>query len=199
MPLSLSLYLCICLPHPCQPLTVPRFSPVSGPRPTGVTGHADCLHDIGLHAHPVEDGYQGAESAPEPGGVRRDDHIVVGIKNRRLMSSLPSSFSLFFSLVDYHVYPVSEDPVHHHIENGGGQRVSLRDSPRSLERFAVVSARPVSHGEAVTVGCQQPPGTGADAVALQDLQAPGPVQSVVRFVRSRKITYSTSSLMAASC
>ena len=71
---SLSLPLCIRLPHPRQPPTVPRFGPVSGPRPTGVTGHADCLTDIGPQAYPVEDGYKGTESALEPGGVRRDDH-----------------------------------------------------------------------------------------------------------------------------
>ena len=32
-------------------------------------GHADCLTDISPQAYPVEDGYQGAESALEPGGV----------------------------------------------------------------------------------------------------------------------------------
>ena len=54
-------------------------------------------------------------------------------------------------------------------------------SPRPLERLAIVSARPGYHGEAAPVGCQQPPGAGADAVALQDIQAPGPFQSIVRF------------------
>ena len=33
--------------------------------------------------------------------------------------------------------------------------------------------------KAAPVGLQQPPGAGADVVALQDLQAHGPVQSVV--------------------
>ena len=58
---SLSLPFYICFPHPRQPPTVAPLSPVSGPRPTGVTGHADCLPDISPHAYPVEDGYQGAE------------------------------------------------------------------------------------------------------------------------------------------
>ena len=31
-----------------------------------MTGHDDCLIDICLQAYPVEDGYQGAESALEP-------------------------------------------------------------------------------------------------------------------------------------
>ena len=126
-----------------------------------MTGRADCLPNIGPQDHPVEDGYQGAKSALEPGGVRRDDHTVVGIKNRQLVSSLPSRFSLFFSLVDYPVYPVSDDRVHHHIENGGGQWVALRDPPLPLGRFAVVSARLSYHGEAAPVGCQQPPRAGA--------------------------------------
>ena len=76
---SLSLPFCVCLPYPRQPPTVARLSPVSGPCPTGVTGDADCLPDISLQAYPVEDGYQGAESALEPGGVRRGDHTVVGV------------------------------------------------------------------------------------------------------------------------
>ena len=36
-----------------------------------LVGHADCLVDISLQAYPVEDGYQGAESALEPFGVRQ--------------------------------------------------------------------------------------------------------------------------------
>ena len=100
----------------------------------------------------------------------------------RLVLSLPSCFSLFLSLVDYPVYPVSDDRVHHHIEDGGGKRVALSDSPRPLERFSVVSSRPCYHGEATPVVCQQPPGAVAAAVAFQDLQAPGPVQSVVQVI-----------------
>ena len=103
---SLSLSLCIHLPQPRQPPTVARFGPVSGPRPTGVIDHADFLPNIGPQAYPVEDGYQGAESALEPGGVRRDDHTVVGVEHRRLVSSLPSRLSLFRSLVDYPIYSV---------------------------------------------------------------------------------------------
>ena len=82
-----------------------------------MTGHADCLIDVCPQAYPVEDGYQGAEITLEPGRVRQDDHTVVGVKNRQLVSSLPSRFSLFFSLVDYPVYPVSDDRVHQHVEN----------------------------------------------------------------------------------
>ena len=151
---SLSLPFCICLPHPRQPPTVARFGPVSSPRPTGVTGHADCLPDISPQAYPVGDGYQGAESALEPGGVRRDDHIVFGVENRRLVSSLPSRLSFLLSLFDYPIYPVPDDRVHHHIEDCGGQRVALCNSPRPLKRFSVVSACPRHHGEAAPIGCQ---------------------------------------------
>ena len=98
---SLSLSLCISFPQPRQPRTVHRFGPVSGPRPTGVTGHANCLPDISPQAHPVEDGYQVAESTLDPGGVRRDDHTVVCVKNRQLVSSLPflSPFSSALSTI----------------------------------------------------------------------------------------------------
>ena len=51
---SLSLPFCIRRPRPRQPPTVARFGPVSGPRPTGVTGHDDCLPDSSLQAYPVE-------------------------------------------------------------------------------------------------------------------------------------------------
>ena len=77
---SLSLSLCISFPQPRQPPTVRRFGPVSGPLPTGVAGHTDFLPDVGQQAHPVEDGYQGAESTLEPGGVQRDKHTVVSVK-----------------------------------------------------------------------------------------------------------------------
>ena len=90
-------------------------SQVAGPRPTGVTSHAECLIDLSPQAYPVEDGYQGAESALEPGGVRRDDHPVVGVKHRRLVSSLPSRISLLRSLCHQPLYPVPEDRVHYHI------------------------------------------------------------------------------------
>ena len=77
---SLSLQFSICFPYPRQAPTVACLSPVAGPRPTGVTGHADCLPDISPQAYPVEDGYRGSESALEPGGVRRDDYPVVGVE-----------------------------------------------------------------------------------------------------------------------
>ena len=93
---SLSLSICISFPQPRQPPTVRRFGPVSGPLPTGVAGHTDFLPDVGQQAHPVEDGYQGAEITLEPGGVRQDDHTVVCVKNRQLVSSLPSRFSLSY-------------------------------------------------------------------------------------------------------
>ena len=38
------------------------------------------------------------------------------------------------------------------------------------------------HGQAAPVGLHQPPGVRADTVALQYLQAPGPVQSVDEYV-----------------
>ena len=107
---SLSLPFCIRLPHPRQPPTVACMGPVSGPRPTGVTGHADCLPEISPQAYPVEDGYQVTESALEPGGVQRDDYTVVGVENRRLVSSLPSRFSLFHSLIDYPFYLIRSPP-----------------------------------------------------------------------------------------
>ena len=119
---SLSLSLYISFPQPSQPPTVRRFGPVSGSCLTGVADHADCIPDVGQQAHPVEDGYQGAESTLERGRVRRDDHAVVYVKDRRLVSSLPSRLSLFLSLVYYPVYPVSDDHIHHHIKDGGGQR-----------------------------------------------------------------------------
>ena len=79
---SLSLSFLKCTPNPRQSPPVPLRGPVAGPRPTGVTGHADSLIDVCPQAYPVEDGYQGAESALEPGGVRHADHPVVGVKHR---------------------------------------------------------------------------------------------------------------------
>ena len=113
---TLSLPLLKCFPDPRQPLTVACRSPVAGPRPTGVTGHADCLVDVSPQAYPVKDGYQGAESALEPSGFLRDNHPVVGVKHRRLMSSLPSCLSLIRSLCHQPLYPVPDDRVHCHIE-----------------------------------------------------------------------------------
>ena len=130
---SLSLPLLKCFSDPCQPPTVTCRSLVAGPRPTGVTGHADCLVDFSPQAYPVEDGYQGAESALEPGGVRPDDHPVVGVKHCRLVSSLPSRLSLLRSLCHQPLYPVPEYSVHYHIENCGGQRVALRNPPSPLK------------------------------------------------------------------
>ena len=43
---------------------------------------------------------QGEFNALVPGGVRRDDHAVVCIENRRLVTSLPPRFPFFLSLVN---------------------------------------------------------------------------------------------------
>ena len=72
-----------------------------------------------------------------------------------------------------------DDRVHHHIKYGGGQRVALRHTSLPFERHAVIPPRSGQHGQVAPVGPQHPPGVRADNVALQDLQAPGPVQSVI--------------------
>ena len=116
-----------------------------------MTGHADCLVDVSPQAYPVKDGYQGAERALEPGGVRRDNHPVVGVKHRQLVSSLPSRLSLLLSLCHQPLYPVPDDRVHYQIENCGGQRVALRNPPIPLKGLPVVAACPRHHGEAEPV------------------------------------------------
>ena len=114
LPARHSIYLsfCIRLPQPCQPPTVSCFGPVSSPCPTGVTGHANCLPEIGTQSHPVEDGYQGAESALEPGGVQRDNHTAVSVKtanwcrpSRPVSPSTPVYIKCITILVIYYQTP----------------------------------------------------------------------------------------------
>ena len=142
LPARHSLYLTLleCFTDPRQPLTVTCRSPVDEPRPIGVTCHADCLVDVSPQAYPVEDGYQGAESALDPGRVQRDEHPVVCIKHRQLVSSLPSCLSLLHNLCHQPLYPVPDDRVHYHIENCGGQRVALRNPPSPLKGLPIVAA-----------------------------------------------------------
>ena len=102
---SLSLSFPELTPDPRHSPPVSLRCPVAGPRPTGVTGHADSLIDVCPQAYSVKDEYQGAESALEPGGVRRGDHPVVGVEHRQLVSSLSSRLSLLFSLCHQPLYP----------------------------------------------------------------------------------------------
>ena len=86
--------LCCGLPHPRQPPTVARLSPVSGPCPTGVTDHADCLPDISPQDYTVEDGYQGAESielkisSSNLQKIRRIFISSTGLSTRRFLTEI---------------------------------------------------------------------------------------------------------------
>ena len=73
---SLSLSIPKWYPLPRYSPPVPLCSPVAGPLPTGLAGHADCLIDIFLQAYPVEDGYQGAESVLEPKYVSENRPVI---------------------------------------------------------------------------------------------------------------------------
>ena len=75
------------------------------------------------------------------------------------------------------------DPLSPTIFNMVVDTVVLCHTSFPFKHRAVITPRSGHHGQAASVGIQQPPGVRDNAAALQDLQAPGPVQSVVHFIQ----------------
>ena len=97
---------------------------------------------------------------------------------------MPTLFSTLAPLrVLYrHHHPVSNHHIHHHIEYGGGEQISLNHSTRSLKRRPVVAAPPLSPLSAASNTSGEADKLGGPHHNLQDLKAPGPVQGIIRLV-----------------
>ena len=99
------------------------------------------------------------------------------------MPTIFSTPALLLCALYHHHHPVSNHCIHHHIEYSGGERISLNHSTISLKCLPVVAACPCHHCQPPTIRLKEPIGLGAQAVTIQDLNAPGPLQGVVRLVQ----------------
>ena len=69
-------------------------------------------------------------------------HAIVHVEEVSLVPTLLSTLSPILRALYYHCHSVSHHGIHHYIKYGGGERISLYHSTRSLKRCPVVSARP---------------------------------------------------------
>ena len=95
--------------------------------------HFNCITDVGLQTHPAEQTYQGAEHPLKPSWVQRLYHDVIRIDEVILVSALLSATKLLTRSLYHHLDPVPHYQIHHHVEDGGGQRVPLHHTPEDLE------------------------------------------------------------------
>ena len=144
----------------------------------GAAEHADCLLDIGPQAHPAKQANQGVENTLAPAGVRLGNHAIARVEEGSLMHTLLSTLAPLIHARNPCCHQAAHHQIHHHIEDSGGEQISLRQPVRSLERRPIIATRPCHHREPSPVWLEEPPRSGDHSVPLQDLQAPGPVQGV---------------------
>ena len=102
------------------------------------------------------------------------------------MPTILSTLAPLFRALHHHLHPVTHHRIHHHIEYGGGERISLRHSSSSLKRHTIIAARPCYYCQPPPIRPEEPTGSGYHSVTFQDLKASGPVQGVIRLVQVRK-------------
>ena len=74
---------------------------------------------------------------------------------------------------------VVDHRVHHHIEYGGRQYITLFDASLSSEGFSIVPSCPCHHLNPLPIPAEEAEGPGPHTIYLQDVQAPVPVQGIV--------------------
>ena len=92
------------------------------------------------------------------------------------MPTLLSTLAPLFRDLYHQLHPVPHQRIHHHIEYGGGERISLRHSTSSLKRHPVIANHPCHHRQPPPIRLGDTTGSGSNAVTFQDLNAHGPVQ-----------------------
>ena len=165
-----------------HPLPVRRLQ-LGSLRLAWASDHADCLPNISMYAHPIEQGGKGTKLTLETSWVRRCNHAIVRVEGFILMPTLMSTLAPLFRSLHHHIQPVLHHRIHNHIECGWGERISLRHSSVPLKRRPVIAARPCHHSQPPPICLENPTGSGSHAVTFQDLKAPGPVQCITRLVQ----------------
>ena len=166
----------------CHPSPVRRLR--LGPsRLEWAADHVNCLPNIIPHDHPIEQDDQGTKCTLEPSWVQRCNHAIVNIEEGILMPTLLSMLTPIRRALYYNRHPVSHYHIHHHIEYGVRERISLRHSTSSLKRHPVVAACPFHHCQTPPICLEEPTGSGAHAVTFQDIKVPGPAQGFIRLVQ----------------
>ena len=167
---------------PCYPSLVCHLQLIPR-RLTGAADHVNCIPDVCTQAQPINQADQGIKCTLDPAGVRQCNHAIVRIEEGSLVPSLLSTITpLLLSLYHNH-QPALYHLIHHHIEYGGGERISLCYSTLSPKLLPVVSARHCYHRQPPLICLEEPMGPGAHTVTFQDIQAPEPIQCVIRLVQ----------------
>ena len=96
---------------------------------------------------------------------------------------MPTLLSKLFRALHRHVQLVPRHHIYHHIESGGGERISLRRSSIPLKSRPTIPARPCHHRHPPPLSPEDPTCSGDHTLTLQDLKAPGPVQGIIRLVQ----------------
>ena len=99
-----------------------------------------------------------------------------------MMSTLLSTITPLFRALHHHRHPEPHHRIHHHIEYGGGEWISLRHSSISLKCCPVIATRPCHRRQPPPISPEDQTGSGAHAVTFQDIKAPGTVQGVTQSV-----------------
>ena len=128
-----------------QPPPIRMEEPTGSGAHIGAAVHSDCPTNISPQAHPIKHSDQGIKCTLEPARFQQCNHAIVRIEEGSLVPSLLSTITpLLLSLYHNH-QPVLYHLIHHHIEYGGGERISLCYSTLSPKLLPVVSARHCYH------------------------------------------------------
>ena len=107
--------------------------------------YADCIPGISLQAHPIQQAEQGTKCTLDPSWVQRCNHAIVRVEEVVMMPTLLSTLSLLLCVLYHHRQSVYNHCIHHQIENGGVERISLCHYTSSLKCRPVVAAHPCRH------------------------------------------------------
>ena len=100
--------------------------------------HADCLPNIIPQAQPIEQDGQGNKCTLEPSWVQRCNHAIIRIEEGILTPTPFYALSPLSLSLHHHRHPVSHHRIHHHIEYGVGDRISLSHSSIPLKNRLVM-------------------------------------------------------------
>ena len=94
--------------------------------------HPCRLVDIGLEPKPVKQPCQDTQRRLQAGRSGRGEEPVVGVKERHQPLDRLSEPFWFHLLSRDQRNPVTNHCIHHHVEDGGGEGISLGDPPVAL-------------------------------------------------------------------
>ena len=81
--------------------------------------HLNCIPDIGIQTHSIEQPYQVSERPLYPSWVRRRYHDVIRVEEGTLVPFLLSAPILLTRSLYNHLDPVPHYRIHHNSEDGG--------------------------------------------------------------------------------